>query len=139
MDPEIARPLVHLPAGPFVRTLRCSRTEPDLRKLRDESKASCHSTHDHLLECPVELRSAPRAQAFNFGLFCRFRLLSTLGGAPARDGIVGARTQVDKNVIDVTHDIRIGPKCGHHFLSRRANVFNPARYSPDETAIADRF
>src|SRR5262245_35168515 len=138
MGPAIAIRPVRFLAGPFARTLWCPRTQPHLRKLPDEPKASCHATHDQLLD-GVDLRSARRTQAFNFGLFCHFRLLSTLRGAPTRDGIVGARTQVDKNIVDITHDIRIGAKCGHHFLSRRVNVFNPARYCPDEIAIADRF
>src|SRR5215813_1927175 len=134
MDPEIATRLVRLPAEPFARTPLCSRTQLDLRKLRNESKASWHNS------CAgVRLRSARRTQAFIFGLFCCFWLLGTLCGASTWDSIVSTGAQVDKKVVDITHYIRIGPKCGHHLLGCRVNVFAPTRYSSDEIGIADRF
>src|SRR5215475_13006355 len=139
MDPEIATRLVRLPAEPFARTPLCSRTQPDLRKLRNESKASWHNSRSSagMRRCP--LRSARRTQAFIFGLFCCFWLLGTLRGASTWDSIVSTGAQVDKKVVDITHYIRIGPKSGHHLLGCRVNVFAPTRYSSDEIGIADRF
>src|ERR1700730_15567642 len=53
------------------------------------------------------------------------------------DGFVGASTQIDVDVVDITHDIRIGAECRHDVLLGRAHVLAPARHNAEEIVVAE--
>src|SRR5712671_401802 len=53
------------------------------------------------------------------------------------EGLVGAGTQVNVDVIDVAHDIRIGAECRHDVFLCRAYVLAPTRHDGEEIAVAE--
>src|SRR5258708_4757560 len=53
------------------------------------------------------------------------------------EGLVGAGAQVNVDVIDIAHDIRIGAECRHDVFLRRAYILAPARHDAEEIAVAE--
>src|SRR5450759_3620223 len=49
-----------------------------------------------------------------FRIFRGFGFLLVLDRPPSRDGVVGARPQIDEDVVEITHHVRIGAEGRHH-------------------------
>src|SRR5205823_15083607 len=65
-------------------------------------------------------------------------LVFVLLRSSARDGVIGARAQIDEYVLDVTHDIAIGAERGHDVFLRRVYVLAPVNHNAGEVGIVLR-
>src|SRR5437773_8017372 len=80
-------------------------------------------------------RSALVSKAAVFRLGRRLGLVFVLLRSSARDGVIGARPQIDEYVPDVAHDVRIGAKRWHDALLRRVDVLAPVDDNIGEVGI----
>src|SRR6516225_5508581 len=55
-----------------------------------------------------------RPHAGSFPVLRAFRLVLMLAGSCAPDGIIGASSQIDVDVVDITHHISVDAKGGHY-------------------------
>src|SRR5438034_11761217 len=83
-------------------------------------------------------RSALVSKAAVFRLGGRLGLVFVLLRSSARDGVIGARPQIDEYVLDVTHDIAIGAERGHDVFLRRVYVLAPVNHNAGEVGIVLR-
>ena len=76
------------------------------------------------------------AEAAVFGLgSTALGLVFVLLRSSARNGVIGARPQIDEYVVDVAHDIRIGAERRHDALLRRVDVLAPVDDNVGEVRI----
>ncbi len=64
-------------------------------------------------------------------------LSSCLAGRMRPQGIVRARAQIDVDIVDVAHDVRIVAERRHDVLLRRRHVLAAARDDAEEFAVGD--
>src|SRR6516165_4170028 len=83
-------------------------------------------------------RSALVSKAAVFRLRRRLGLVFVLLRSSARDGVVGARPQIDEYILDVAHDVRIGAERRHDALLRRVDVLAPVDDNVGEIGIVHR-
>src|SRR5258708_29087846 len=83
------------------------------------------------------LMSALLAKADVLRLGKRLGLSLALFRPRPSKGLVGAGAQVNVDVIDVAHDIRIGAECRHDVFLCRAYVFAPPSHDAEEIAVAE--
>src|SRR5215831_10762200 len=76
-------------------------------------------------ELAARQRSALVSEAAVFRLGRRLGLVFVLLRSSARDGVIGARPQIDEYVPYVAHDVRIGAERRHDALLRRVDVLAP--------------
>src|SRR5215813_9296117 len=53
------------------------------------------------------------------------------------EGVVGASSQIDIDVVDIAHDIRIGAECWHDVLLRGAHILAATRHDAEEIAVTE--
>ena len=63
------------------------------------------------------------------------RLVFLLGGTHAPDGVIGAGTQIDVDVVHVAGDVRVIAERRHHIFLRRIHVLAAAGDHAEEVAI----
>ena len=83
-------------------------------------------------------RSALVSKAAVFRLGRRLGLVFVLLRSSARDGVIGARPQIDEYVPYVAHDVRIGAERRHDALLRRVDVLAPVDDNVGEVDIVFR-
>src|SRR5215471_7068624 len=83
-------------------------------------------------------RSALVSEAAVFRLGRRLGLVFVLLRSSARDGVIGARPQIDEYVPDIAHDVRIGAERRHDALLRRVDVLAPVDDNVGEVDIVFR-
>src|SRR5262249_49771255 len=83
-------------------------------------------------------RSALVSEAAIFRLGRRLGLGFVLLRSSARNGVIGARPQIDEDVLDVAHDVRIGTERRHDALLRRVDVLAPVDDNVGEVGIVHR-
>src|SRR5260370_6702636 len=93
-------------------------------------------TRAHAVGFPA-LMSALLAKAGVLRLGKRRGLSLAVSRPRPSKGLVGAGTQVNVDVIDIAHDIRIGAECRHDVFLCRAYVLAPARHDAEEIAVAE--
>ena len=72
----------------------------------------------------------PEATVFRLGR--RLGFVFVLLRSPTRNGVIGARPQIDEYIIVIAHDVRIGAERWHDALLRRVDVL-----APFETTLAE--
>ena len=70
-----------------------------------------------------------------FRLRVGLRLCRLLGGAPAREIALGARAEVDVEVVDVAHDVQVRAERRHDVLLAGAGVLPAARDDVEEIGV----
>src|SRR5262249_1232327 len=77
-------------------------------------------------------------EAAIFRLARRLGLIFVLLRSSARNGVVGARPQIDEYVIEVAHDVRIGTERRHDVLLRRVDVLAAVDDNAGKVGIVHR-
>src|SRR5579871_728618 len=88
--------------------------------------------------CPASACSLFYAHA---GIFCvaiGLGLVFMFGRPHAAECIVGARAQINVEIVHVAGDVRVVAKGGHDILLRGADVLAAAGDDPHEVAVAQR-
>src|SRR5260370_8950115 len=85
-----------------------------------------------------EQRSICMSETTVFHLGGRLGLVLVLLRPSARDGVIGARPQIDEYVLDVAHDVAIGAKRWHDALLRRVDVLPPVDHTLSTIGIVLR-
>src|SRR6185436_5712131 len=95
------------------------------------------STSSHATD-GARARSATLSQATAFRLSHRLGLVFTLLRPSPRNGVIGTGTQINKNVVEITHDIGIGTEPRHDALLRRVHILAPIDHHVGEIRKAER-
>src|SRR5689334_16319706 len=83
-------------------------------------------------------RSARLPETAVLGLGDRCGLVFMFLWPSARNGVIGTSPEIDKDVVEVTHDVRIGAERRHHALLRRVHVLAPVHHHVGEVGEVDR-
>src|SRR5262249_50021358 len=105
-------------------TYKLSRNQPPLTELIIISSSSSLS-RDAAFPLASGAPSALVSETAGFRLGRRLGLLFVLLRSSARDGVIGARSQIDEYVIEIAHDVRIHAERRHDALLRRVDVLPP--------------
>src|SRR5262245_46143153 len=89
-------------------------------------------------ELAARQRSALVSEAAVFRLGRRLGLVFVLLRSSARNGVVGARPQIDEYILYVAHDVRIGAERRHDAFLRRVDVLAPVDDDVREIGIVHR-
>ena len=82
--------------------------------------------------------AALTARATVLELGDRVRLAFVLGRSCARDCVIGAGSEIDENVVEITHDIAICAERRHDALLRRVDVLASVDHDIREVGVAER-
>src|SRR5262245_54626678 len=122
------------------RPKRTSSPAATCRGRNSASISSCRTVGASARGAPLgaRQRSALVSEAAVFRLGRRLGLVFVLLRPSARDGVIGARPQIDEYVPYVAHDVRIGAERRHDALLRRVDVLAPVDDNIGEVDIVFR-
>src|SRR6185437_10505787 len=98
------------------------------RRASSSPYSCCAATHR-------KMRSLDSCTA-RFRLFGGLRLVLVRGRASTRNGVVGARTQINIEVVDIAHHVHIGREGRHHLVIGGIDVLAAVGDDIDEVTVA---
>src|SRR5215467_3046507 len=116
-DSKVAATAVH-------ETYKLNRSHLPLAELVIGSSLADPSTASERVEFPLGggRRSALVSEAAVFRLRSALGLVFVLLRSPTRNGVIGARPQIDEYIIEIAHAVRISAERRHYALMPRVDV-----------------